>query len=175
MGTTQPIKKLEDVEALRKYYLEEEPNARNYALICTGLNTALRISDILSLRWGDVYDFRNFEFRQYITVIEQKTGKISRILMNDNILHALRVYMNNVTVITPELYLFFGKNRSQPISRSQAYRVIHHACSMLGFEGSYSCHSLRKTFGYHAWMGGASPALLMLILIILLFRLPSAI
>ena len=57
MGTTQPIRDLEELEKLKNYYLKEHPNMRNYALIKTGVNTALRISDILALRWKDVYNF----------------------------------------------------------------------------------------------------------------------
>ena len=57
MGTTQQIRDTEDLNRLKNYYLKEQPNLRNYALICTGINTALRISDILNLKWDDVYHF----------------------------------------------------------------------------------------------------------------------
>lgn len=47
MAQTQPIRNTEEIEQLKNYYLKDNPNMRNYALITTGLNTALRISDIL--------------------------------------------------------------------------------------------------------------------------------
>ena len=56
MGTAQPIRNKKELEAFRKYYLEQKQNYRNYALICLGVNSALRISDILKLKWSDVYD-----------------------------------------------------------------------------------------------------------------------
>ena len=53
MGTAQPIRNDEELEAFRNYYLEQKTNYRNYALICLGVNSALRISDILKLKWND--------------------------------------------------------------------------------------------------------------------------
>ncbi|MCL2019759.1 MAG: tyrosine-type recombinase/integrase, partial [Oscillospiraceae bacterium] len=35
------------------------------------------------------------------------------------------------------------------------------AADSLNFPNRVSCHSLRKTFGYHAWKNGASPAVIM--------------
>ena len=57
MGTTQPIRDISEIEELKNYYYYEKPNLRNYALICLGINSALRISDLLTLRWDNVYDF----------------------------------------------------------------------------------------------------------------------
>ncbi len=50
-----------------------------------------------------------------------------------------------------------------PLSRSQAFRIIKRACSRLALPEHISCHSLRKTFGYHAWAAGANPTVLMVI------------
>lgn len=47
------------------------------------------------------------------------------------------------------------------ISRSQAYRIIKEAGMSTGLDENISCHSLRKTFGYHTWKQGVQPAILM--------------
>ena len=65
MGTTNPIRGKRELEKFKNYYLEKE-KYRNYLLIIMGLNTALRISDILKLRWNDVYDFQNKRYRSHI-------------------------------------------------------------------------------------------------------------
>ena len=54
MKLTQPIRDIVELDKIKKYYCDIKPNKRNYLLIVCGLNTALRISDILKLRWKDV-------------------------------------------------------------------------------------------------------------------------
>ena len=60
MAKTQPIKEMEHINALKEYFYERG-EIRNYALIVIGLNTSLRISDILTLRWKNVYNFNSFK------------------------------------------------------------------------------------------------------------------
>jgi len=50
---------------------------------------------------------------------------------------------------------------NKPITRIQAFRIIKRAAEACNISGVVSCHSLRKTFGYHAWQQGISPVLLM--------------
>lgn len=45
MSTSQPIRNRKDLQKLKEYYYKTEQNLRNYALICLGINSALRISD----------------------------------------------------------------------------------------------------------------------------------
>ena len=59
MGTTQPIRNRKELQKFSTYYQTVKPHPRNYALIILGLNTALRISDLLQLQWSDVYDFES--------------------------------------------------------------------------------------------------------------------
>ena len=161
MSTTQPIRLDEDIQKLKNYFLDRE-EYRNYLLVTFGLNTALRISDILTLKWKDVYQFDRKIFSKYIYITEQKTQKQNQILLNATIIDAIKIYLKNNPKATKEEYLFkSAKQPSKAITRIQAYRIIKRAAEKLEIEGTISCHSLRKTFGYHAWKSGAEPALIM--------------
>lgn len=145
-----------------KDYFYERGEYRNYALIVIGLNTSLRISDILTLTWQDVYNFRLGTYRQHITVIEKKTQKHNTVTINASIIEVLDLLRSKDSHIQPESYLFVSrKGDNKPITRNYAFTLIKNASTFLGFEDNISCHSLRKTFGYQAWKQGVQPALLM--------------
>jgi len=159
-AAAQPIRSKADVRALIDYYLNKG-QLRNYVLISMSIYTALRISDLLRFKWQDVFDFKNNRVRKYVTLTEKKTGKSKIVALNEGCISALLTYMKGPTEIHPEDYLFANKRTKNPISRVQAYRIIRDAAEKLGFSERVSCHSLRKTFGYHAWKDGTSPAVIM--------------
>lgn len=161
MSTTQPIRDAKELEAFRNFYKDRESNPRNYALIVLGINCALRISDLLKLQWNMVYNFKKKCFRKHMTVCESKTGKMTIIALNDNAILALNAYMQSLKSIQPGQYIFYGRDMRSSLSRSQAFRIIKHAATVLGIGDDISCHSLRKTFGYYAWKNGTPPAMLM--------------
>lgn len=164
MNLAQPIKKVKDLENFKDYYRTIKPNHRNELLIILGLNTALRISDILSLDWKSVYNFERKEYRDHIILVEQKTGKMSQIYLNSSVLETLREYKEylnqNKKTVEPDTFIFNHSNKNLPITRIQAFRIIKEAADYYDISGVISCHSLRKTFGYHAWKQGVPPALL---------------
>ncbi len=166
MSTTQPIRNKRQLKEFKDYYREQRPDLRNYALITISLNTALRISDILHLTRDMVYN--GGQVRSHIVVRERKTGKENRILLNDRVREALNVYYSDLTNTrmyrAGNPYLFPSPRCvDQPLSRFQAYRIISDAADAVGIEGKISCHSMRKTFGYHAWKQGNDPLIIMLI------------
>ena len=59
----------------KEYYLTKQSNSRNYTLILMGLNTALRINDILHLTWGNVYCTEHRRFYTHLLITEKKTEK----------------------------------------------------------------------------------------------------
>lgn len=50
MSTTQPIRSKQLLHDFKEYYLTKQPNSQLH-FILIGLNTALRINDILHLTW----------------------------------------------------------------------------------------------------------------------------
>jgi integrase len=139
------------------YYLRRG-ELRNHALIVLGVHTALRISDLLRLRWDDVYDFKHERVLDTITVVEHKTQKTACIALHKNVIAALTLLA--VQSAQPERYLIENPHTERAISRVHAYRLIRSAADALAL-GRVSCHSLRKTFGYFAWKSGVSPAVIM--------------
>ena len=165
MSTTKPIKDKTDLERIKNYYLDKK-EYRNYTLIIIGLNTALRISDILSLTWKDVYHYKKNKFHNHIYLTEKKTGKRTVIALNQSVIEALKILLASdyyqKELPPPEEYIFIGrKNTGMPINRVQAYRIIKEAAQAAGLDEYVSCHSLRKPFGYFAWKQGVPPAMLM--------------
>lgn len=167
MKTTQPVRDIVELKKIKKYYREVKPNKRNFLLIICGLNTALRISDILKLRWKDVYNENLLSFKSHIDVKEQKTGKKTTVFINNNLKEALASFLKDIIAKKGKLcdvmeqFIFIGqKSTDKPISRIQAFRIISEAAKKCLLSHKVSCHSLRKTFGYHAWKKGVSPALL---------------
>lgn len=157
MNTTHPIRDKHDVRRLAEHCLEQN-KLRNHALIVLGVHTALRIGDLLSLKWDDVYDFEKGCVFPHITITEAKTGKKKTIAINHAIVSALsrlakQVALENHAVIE-------NPRTGKAISRVQAYRIIRSAAEAVAI-GRVSCHSLRKTFGYHAWKDGAPLAVIM--------------
>lgn len=166
MSTTQPIRNMETLQNFKEYYKKQKKNLRNYTIIILGLNTALRINDLLHLTYNDVY--RNNQVREHIIVKERKTGKENRILLNQESRSILEIYQKELIKTkmyqNGNPYLFPSPRKNDaPLSRYQAYRMITAAAKAVGIEEHISCHSLRKTFGYHAWKQGYEPVVLMAI------------
>jgi integrase len=158
MATTEPIRNKRQVRELTNYYLQRG-QIRNHCLIVLSVHTALRISDLLRLIWDDVYDFERRRVRESVVLTEKKTGKTKRIALNKNAIRALALHATKAAKQGASLIENVQTKRA--ISRIQAYRIIRAAAKALKFQHRVSCHSLRKTFGYHAWKSGVSPAVIM--------------
>lgn len=161
MGTTQPIREKEDLLCFMAYYRYTKPVKRNEALLAFGIYTALRISDILALRWCDVYDFAAQQYRTHLFVHEKKTGKSNIIALNLQLADILEPYRIERAPADTDFIFTKSTDYRSPLSRSQAFRIVKRAAGEALHAEHISCHSLRKTFGYHAWKQGTPPALLM--------------
>lgn len=160
MNVADPIRDKEKVKALADYYLRRG-QIRNYALFAMGVYTALRVGDLLGLRWRHVYDSVHRRTRERVTLTEMKTGKPKTVALHPLAVHALEMLIGSAETVAEDDYVFESRQKGRAITRVQAYRIIRDGASAIGLEGTISCHSMRKTFGYHSWQGGTSPAVIM--------------
>ena len=153
MQVVEPIRKLEDIEKIKDILSNQ--SRRNYLLFELGINTGLRISDILKLRVEDVIH------KKYIEIQEQKTKKMRKILISKSIKKIINKYIKNKP---SKDYLFPSRKGHNPISRVQAYRIINNVCNLVKIKEKIGTHTLRKTFGYHFYKQTKDIALLQNIL-----------
>jgi integrase len=131
MNFVQPIRSSKKI-AQMKNFLRSQNRYRDLLLFVVGINTALRISDLLPLRVGDFIDAES-RFRDRFWRREEKRGKHQEVILNDSIRQALDEYLAAYPAIenNPKHFVFFNTRThdySKPITRKQAWRVISTIC-----------------------------------------------
>ena len=161
MNFVEPIRDLKKIAQI-KNLLRGQRSCRNLLLFVVGINTALRISDLLQLKVNHFLDDKG-SIKSRFWIKEQKRGKRHEITISQSIREALTEYLKEYPYIAKkgENFLFFNPKTNQPIKRGQAWKVITNICADVGLQGNYGTHSLRKTRGYHARMQGVDLALIM--------------
>ncbi|MTI46764.1 MAG: recombinase XerD [Firmicutes bacterium] len=140
--TVEPIRDKLKIKQMFHYLKGKNPK---YGLLFKfGLNTGLRISDILKLQVKDIFN-DNGNFKEYLVLKEKKTGKEKKIKLNTSLRKIIESYKKNQT-LSLEDYLF-PSPKGGHIGRVQAYRVLKEAANIIGVE-NFGTHSLRKTWGY---------------------------
>ncbi len=101
--------------------------------IIISINTGLRISDVLKLRWGDLEG-------DLIKLIEKKTGKHRTIQINEAISNAILRFEQDSE------YIFLSQKGSV-YSRQQINLLLKQVFQREAKTLNVSSHSLRKSFG----------------------------
>lgn len=149
MNKVEPIRDKNKIKEIKN--ILKKKSERNYMLFVLGINTGLRIGDLLSLKVENVKD------KSHIIIKEQKTSKNKQFLINANLRNELNKYIGDMAA---HEYLFQSRvGENKPLSRFQAYRILSAAGKEAGLD-RIACHSTRKTFGYHHYKRYKDVALL---------------
>jgi len=125
-------------------------NPRDYLLFTMGINFALRINDLLSLKVKDVLDKKG-EIVEYLHLREQKTKKEKKIKINIVVKEALEYYFRKATVTDPDNYLFTSYRSNKKLDRIRVWQMIKNWCKEVGLDSErIGTHTLRKPWGYQA-------------------------
>ncbi|WP_059170286.1 site-specific integrase [Bacillus sp. FJAT-27445] len=156
MEYVDPIKDIDRINAIKE---ELRGNSqRDVLLFVFGINTGIRVSDLLSLKVKDVCD--RDSFKEFLDIHEHDGEEPKAFYLNSSIRNELELYFQQHKLEEND-YLFKSKKNELPITRQQAYRIINNAAKKVGVTGKIGTHTLRKTFGYHAYRKGIAISILM--------------
>lgn len=125
--------------------------ARDRAIYILGTKSGLRITELLSLRLGDVIQFGRIGDRVYIERKNVKKKLEGRsVVLHPEAKEALEIWIEQLRqagYMTAESYLFQSrKGANRPIGRVQAYKILKEAFEAAGLTGKLGTHTMRKTF-----------------------------
>jgi len=161
MKEVQPIRDTKKIDAM-KSIMKGESNYRDLLLFVLGINTGLRISDILALKWSS---FKNgggrlLKVGDQLNVVEIKTKKIKSFMINRSVAEALKLYHDSLANVNPDDPVFSSRKTDdgslQPITRIAAWQMLNRYANMVGLDDGIGTHTLRKTFGYHLYKKGVA-------------------
>ena len=162
MNVVQPIRDKTKLEML-KYELKKT-GIRNYLLFLTGLNSGMRVSDVVNLNRDNIRDENN-NMREHITIIEQKTGKLKKFPLVNGLRAEMEKYTENMPqgeylfksqkgdnkpTTTQDVVYDQGSASTSVLSLNPAtgqVRLLNNAAKNIGLE-EIGTHTMRKTFGY---------------------------
>jgi len=131
----QPIRNLQQLEDM-KWALKRFCGERDYILFLLGINTGLRVGDMVKLKVKDVKKKKEFIIK------EGKTDKPRKIYII-----GLYDVLNNYINTLDSQWLFPSRKGDKPITTVQVWRQLNKAAEMAEIE-HIGTHTMRKTFGY---------------------------
>jgi len=145
----QPLRTQQEINDFL-FCLRRNKNAeRDVFLFLIGINSGLRMSDIVKLKKKDVISSKNPR------IVEQKTGK-TRILYLSSLQELIQDYTKD---LEPEDYLF-PSTKGGHLEVNTVYQMFQKVAALLDRD-DIGTHTLRKTFGYHYYKKTKDVATLM--------------
>lgn len=164
MNFVDPIRDKRKIAQI-KNLLKGQERFRDLLLFTVGINTALRVSDLLALRVGQLVAGDGTPSERF-WIREEKRGKRNEVTINESMADALKLYVKAYpdAVGDPDHFAFFNtvtRDYTESIQRVQAWNLIQQVTSAVGLSGNYGTHTLRKTWGYQARLAGVPLELVM--------------
>jgi integrase len=127
------------------------------ALFLLGVKSGVRISELLSLHVGDVWQHGRLVDRVAVQRRHMKNQREGRtVLLHPEAKAALATWLltlRQMSGCTAQTYVFRSrKGANRPISKVQAWRILHEAVTTNELTGKVGTHAMRKTFAnrvYH--------------------------
>lgn len=140
------IRSYDDYHAIEQYYLDRG-QIRDWAMWTIGVSLGLRISDLLSLKFGHLIDTDKKTIKPRIQIYEQKTGKLNNCLVTESVKLALERYLSSIKhEFDLDGYLFPSKKTKGKMYEECGWRILSNAGKALNLPLNIGSHTMRKSF-----------------------------
>lgn len=140
------IRSYDDFKAIQQYYLDAG-RVRDWAMWTIGVSLGLRISDLLSLRFGNLIDSDKKTFKPRIQIYEQKTGKLNNILITESVIDAMTRYLDSIKwEFDLDGFLFPSRKTKGKMYEECGWRILSEAGKALNLPLVIGSHTMRKSF-----------------------------
>ena len=150
VGEKQEVYPFRLHDALQMMYIPfvEKKQYRNALMFVIGINVGLRASDLLELKWNQIFD-EDGSITNGITVKEDKTEKFRTFYLNESCKTAIIEYYNGLKKKPAKSeYVFSSRKGDGHIEVRPAGLILKNAAKAVGIKYNVGTHSMRKTFGY---------------------------
>ena len=138
-----PIIDLKKIKSIKKLLSD---NARDRLLFTMGINSGLRVQDILAIKISDV---KSSKIGDRIAVKEKKTGKANVFIMNKEILTALHEHLRTIDLKDDHFLFKSRKGSNYPLTTYAVTQMVQRWADEINLVGNFGAHTLRKTWCYH--------------------------
>jgi site-specific recombinase XerD len=156
MEYVEALRDIKQINAIKRFLKKQSD--RDYVLFVFGINTGLKITEMLSIKVEDIMTEQSC-IKSYYSWVPKDGESTKEVFLNETVQKILFLYIQSAN-LKSEDYLFLSKKTKMPITRQQAYRIISQAAAQVGIKGKIGTNSLRKTFGFHAYKRGVAISLL---------------
>ncbi|MCX6997052.1 MAG: site-specific integrase [Kiritimatiellaeota bacterium] len=131
-----------------KQILQAPRNLKHRALLAMVYGSGLRVSEVCCLR---PHHIESSPDRMMVRVEQGKGHKDRYTILSQAALDILRNYWR---AYRPGPWLFFGRDKLQPLDSGTALHIYYQACNRAGVSEAHGIHSLRHAFATHLMENG---------------------
>lgn len=140
------IRSYSDFKAIQDYFLNKN-DVRDWMMWTIGVSLGLRVSDLLSLRFGHFVDTDRKTIKPRIEIYEKKTGKLNNLLITESVKFAILRYLESIKYkFDFDDFVFASRKTGQRMHEEHGWRILSTAGRAVGLPINIGSHTMRKSF-----------------------------
>jgi len=146
LGSSIKVEPIFDLAAIKRIKEALSDKPRDLCLFTTGINTAYRAGELVSLTVGQVGYLKAGD---RLDLKQSKNNKYRLTTFNETVIDAIQNWLAVHPDPHPDAPLFISAKTNKALSSITLTSMVKRWCASADLHGNFGSHTLRKTWGYH--------------------------